>query len=209
MIRLKKSILKALLLESCLLLSFVWLGTGCTTVGRGVDSQMEALDLIDRGVGHLRDGELDRAAAAFATAWEIEPTSAALDGLGCVALRYGDARRAEELFRRATEHDPSYAEVWGNIALLYESRAESDESFEAFKLALKLTPASARIRNNFAALLFDARRWELAEAELLKAEVTEPHPVIVENLKFVKRKLINSQSGQQPKKRPRLRLMEN
>ena len=147
----------------------------------------EAARLVDQGTIRLRQGDLERARAAFEMAWELAGTAAALDGLGCVAFLEGDSGRAEELFVRAYQIDENYSNSLSNLALLYETNGLSDDARALYERALAEEPENVRARNNFAGYLADRGPKGRAEAgaarrELHRAAALVNHPLINDNI---------------------------
>lgn len=174
--------LQAILLQA-LLISL----SGCVAIGRESDrgAHGEAQVLINKGVAHLRERELDLAQASFDLAWELDESPAALDGLGCVAFLRGDQKRAESYLLAAIKFDPKYGAARANLALLYELSGARDRALELYSEALNLEPNNVTARNNFAVALIagGADNKGTATHELLKAEAIVSHPIISDNIK--------------------------
>ena len=145
-----------------------------------------ASSLIDQGVIELRQGALDRAAAAFLLSLEISPSAAALDGLGCVEFRRGSGAAAERYFIEALDLDPDYPAARGNLALLYEQDGYYAQSKQLFVSALAADPEDVRARNNYGAYLSD-EEGDLSGAhdEFLKAASLAKSAVIEENIRLI------------------------
>jgi tetratricopeptide (TPR) repeat protein len=115
----------------------------------------KAKDLINQGVYQLETGYPEQALATFEMSFEIYPHAEALDGIGCVYLYLNELEEAEEYFILATEFDPSYPTALGHLATIYEIRAYPDLANKYYLAALEQDPKDVRIRNNYAAFLFD------------------------------------------------------
>jgi len=152
-----------------------------------ITQQQRALELIDQGALHLRQGELDRAKAAFTVAKNLAPLPQALDGLGAAAFLAGDYAAAQRYFVGAYKLDPSYSEALANLAILYEALEFTKEAQILYRRAISENPENYRARNNFAASLYDHNKIELNEvrSELLRAEALVQHPLILDNLKII------------------------
>ena len=149
-------------------------------------SQQLGLELIDQGTVWLRAGELDRASGAYETAWQLAKLPAALDGMGCVAFRRGDARQAEALFIQAYQADHSYSAALANLALLYKQHGLSDAAKRLYIEAVQRNPKNYRARNNFGVLLSDIdTSAHAAKAELLRAAALKRDPLIESNLRSI------------------------
>ena len=156
--------------------------SGCSFLDQpGIHDRGQIEKLVDQGVGYMREGKLDEAEAAFKVALEIGNSAAALDGMGCVAFRRGETKRAEEFFWRAYEVDATYNNSLGNLALLYESQGLRLKALELYRRSLDLDPYNFRSRNNYAVFLADGDIPK-ARGELLKAKALAPHSVIKDNL---------------------------
>jgi Tfp pilus assembly protein PilF len=164
---------------------------GCTPLHSfDLEARQRALQLIDQGVGYLRSGDLDRAEASFKVSLNLVPNSAALDGLGCVALLSGHLDRAEQYFIKAYQSDPNYTYSLGNLALLYELVGDRETALKLYQRALTENPRAFQFQNNYAAFLHDylsvGDRRQSVRAELLKAEALVRHPIIQVNIDKVK-----------------------
>lgn len=150
------------------------------------DSEMRALSLIDQGVAALRQGDLDRAEAAFSVAAELNGSSAAYDGLGCVFFLRKDLGQAEKYFRHAIELDQQNSEALANLALLKEIQGLRPEAQKLYRLAIEVDPKNFRARNNFAGLISDyypgTQAKSPALAQLSRAEALVEHPLLVKNI---------------------------
>ena len=58
-------------------------------------------------------------------------------------------REAKFRFERAIAIDPSYANAWNNLAIVYEQTGEHDKARMAYEQALKLAPNDTIIRQNY------------------------------------------------------------
>jgi len=143
----------------------------------------QALQLVDQGTSHLREGKLRDAQVAFSMAEELAPIAPAVDGQGCVALLSGEFDRAESLFKRAYDMDSTYDQALGNLALLRDITGQHQEAKRLYDEAIEALPESVPARNNRAALEYDrgARKMEVVD-ELQKAGLIADHPVVRENL---------------------------
>lgn len=158
--------------------------TGCA-LSRSVPEERyrQALELVDQGTAHIRQGKLKEANLAFSTAEELAPLAAAVDGQGCVALLLGEFERAEGLFLRAYDMDETYDRALANLALLQDIRGSDEEAIKLYNRAIERLPELVTARNNRAALEYDrsGRKIEALQ-ELEKAKLIAEHPIISENL---------------------------
>jgi Flp pilus assembly protein TadD len=164
--------------------------TGCAMRKSVSDEQYnQAVQLVDQGVKLLRAQQFREAKVAFATAEELAPIAAAVDGLGCVALLEGDYKGAEKLFNRAYDMDATYDTALGNLALLMDITGRHERAKELYDTVIKKIPDNIGARNNRAALEYDrGERKIVVIEELEKAKLIAKHPVITENLNRLKSK---------------------
>jgi Tfp pilus assembly protein PilF len=148
-----------------------------------VDKHQDSLELIDQGTVLLRQGQLDRAQAAFAVAFQLVPCAAALDGLGAVAYARGEFIEAEKLFKSAINLDQNYGVALSNLALLYENQGLRTLAGKLYMRAEILEPRNIRLRNNFAG--FRTNQGDIAGARetLLEAAAISDNPIIEANVK--------------------------
>lgn len=143
----------------------------------------DALQLIDRGVGQLREGAMEEAEASFHLAAQISPLPEALDGLGCVAFRRGDMKTAAQLFRGALELDPRYDAALAHLALVAEEEGRLTDALKLYNATLESDPRNVRARNNLAVLLAaSAGDTEAARDHLIQARQLGNLPTVEHNL---------------------------
>lgn len=103
---------------------------------------------------------------------------------GMTALQAKQWEPAIEAFTKAAEIDPKQHVVWGQLAEAYvgwagtktgaEMEAVMQKAFEAYQKAMELNPNDAAYHNNYALALAKARKFEEAQAELVKAAQLDP-----------------------------------
>ncbi len=179
--------MNANILKLIAICSVMWACSGVRPKPADPRTQLAAQRIIDRGTAALRQGDLEGAAAAFRVSYDIHENPAALDGLGAVAYLEQNYSAAERYFIGAYNLDRNYFEALGNLALLYETMGLTAKAKEIYEFTLKRNPQDIRVRNNFAAFLFDKELdgRSRAHVELAKAEVLASHPLIEYNLNFV------------------------
>ena len=153
-------------------------------------------ELLKSGTRLLRAGawdDLDRAQAAFTLARSLRfDDPRAIDGLGCVAWRKGNAELAELYFQRALEIEPAYDRSLAHLALVAESRGHLRAANELLQRAVIMNPLNFHSRNNYAALIMktDRDKSSLAEAhrQLLQAYqlAGSEDPIVDGNLNLLK-----------------------
>ena len=154
------------------------------------EQQVRSWSLVERGIELLQQGSWDRSEAAFQVAFDLSPSAASLDGLGCIAMRRGHAAEAEHYFLSALEYDPEYARAMANLALLYEQEGLLAQAERFYRNSIEQDPADAHVRNNFASFLA-GHRYTLAgqreaRSELARAEILTAEPRIVKNMRRMK-----------------------
>ena len=110
-------------------------------------------------------GREDEAAQEYRqalAAWPDYPE--ALNNLGILHGRRGEAARAEELFTRAVSFSPGHVSGWMNLGHLYDQQGDPGAAVEAFRRAVTLRPEAAepRVRLGRALLRLGQREEALA-----------------------------------------------
>lgn len=186
----------------CLLVVCSQLLTGCFMSQTVSEERLkQALQLVDQGTTHLREGRLRDAQVAFSMAEELAPIAPAVDGQGCVSLLSGEFDRAETLFKRAYDMDSTYDHALANLALLKDITGKHEEAKKLYDDAIEALPEFVAARNNRAALEYDrgGRKIEVVE-ELQKAGLIADHPVIRENLARLGHPMSEPSKRAEPKK---------
>jgi tetratricopeptide (TPR) repeat protein len=121
---------------------------------RGVRSADDIDGLI---VGHrlMAAGEYELALREYLRAAGDQGLNAdVLSALGSANLRLGRLGQAEQLLRRATEEDQTFAPAWNNLGVVLMERGEIGEASRVFQTAFALDSGeSAEIRENLRAAL--------------------------------------------------------
>lgn len=167
----------------CLLTLVVALSGCFHSVGIPEERYQRAEELVEQGIGLLREERLDDAEASFSMAYDLAPLAAALDGQGCVALLRGEMELAEGFFRKAYESDRTYGEALANLAILMDITGRHREAMQLYTSYLEQYPDGVRARNNRAALEYDmggSKIW--VPQELAKAALLSEDSVIRDNL---------------------------
>ncbi len=86
--------------------------------------------------------------------------------LGEQALQAGDDRQAEQLLRRALDHDPRATEALNNLGTIYARRGDDSQARQMWRAALELDPDYVFPRCNLVTCLLDDGDLESAEAML-------------------------------------------
>jgi tetratricopeptide (TPR) repeat protein len=100
--------------------------------------------LMLRGIGFMRQNELDRAIADFGQAVRIHPTHArAYNGRGAAKSRKNDFDGAFADYNEAIRLDPNFARAYDNRGLVYRHRKDFDRAIADFSEAVRLDPKFA------------------------------------------------------------------
>ncbi len=81
-------------------------------------------------------------------------------------IRSGNWEAAKRHLRTAIEIDDSSAEVYEAMALVFQNTGEFEFAEENYKKSIKLDSKFSRVRNNYAAFLYQQRRYEEAAEQL-------------------------------------------
>lgn len=172
------------------LLMLLFLNSCSFIFERSEEDKLKALQLIDQGTLHLREGNLEDAKASFILSNDINESAAATDGLGCVSFMKQDYIEAEKLYIKAYRMEDNYFNSLANLALLYEQTHSKKEARKLYELAVNANPTNFKIRSNFGAFLYDnysknSDESALGKEELYKAKNILPAKIITDNIKLI------------------------
>lgn len=109
--------------------------------------------LIERGVFHMKQGNLDSAMNDFEQARRIKPDhDAAHANLGLIYLSQGKLTEAETYLNEARKLNPDSAEVLNNLGLLCAKQGRTEEAAAWFRQALERMPGHPEIERNLRVL---------------------------------------------------------
>jgi len=115
---------------------------------------------------HRQEFPIEAFAAAGAEKLE---TGDDFNTAGNQALDDGDAKKAEELYRKATDKEPSHNRAWNNLGRALRKQKRYDEARKAFDRQIEINPYDEYAYENRGSLLaFDLRLLEEGEKDLLK-----------------------------------------
>jgi tetratricopeptide (TPR) repeat protein len=134
------------------------------------------LALAGQRLGGQRAEAVEHARRNAAKAAELDSTLAApLTTLGAIAMDYQwQWREAEELFRRATQLNPSNGSAFARYARLLTLQGRHDEAIAQARHAETLAPTSVNVIVSVGHALFYARRYEEAARQIEKAIDHDP-----------------------------------
>lgn len=167
---------------SCFVLAFFVCACAVQRIAPSLEDQRTALALVDHGTSDLRAGRLGEAEAAFKVAFELALLPAALDGLGCVAVRRQHLDSAAEFFLAALRLNPQYTQALSNLAYVREEQRRGEEAEILYRKSIELSPANASTRNNYAVFLAERGRSTSAEQEFRSGYILSKSQKIWENL---------------------------
>lgn len=81
-------------------------------------------------------------------------------------IRSGQWEDAKRHLRKAIEIDDSSAEVFEAMALVFQNTGEIELAEENYKRSIKLDGSISRVKNNYAAFLYQQRRYKQAAKQL-------------------------------------------
>src|SRR5690606_17244864 len=79
--------------------------------------------------------------------------------LGIGHLQQGSTEKAKEPLRKALELDPSSAEAYSALAVVYQYEMEPKLADESYRKALALSQNDTRVLNNYGGFLFEQKRY--------------------------------------------------
>ena len=101
------------------------------------------------GRTHLLHGDLDRSAAAFERALEIDPFFVqALYGRGEVALEQGRREEALAWYMRSVRSDPAFASGYNALGVAYAQMGDLIRAREYWRKAVEVAPGHVNARQN-------------------------------------------------------------
>ena len=129
-----------------------------------------AAEHIDRGQEYYLQDDLEKAAAEFRAALELEPDNAAAHSyLGAVYDELGQSEQAIIELELAIELSPSYAGAHANLCTAYVRIGEIDKALAACQKAIQLDPTSALAHNSLGVVHLNQNNPDEAEREFKEA----------------------------------------
>ncbi|MGH7179943.1 MAG: tetratricopeptide repeat protein [Tepidisphaeraceae bacterium] len=128
------------------------------------------------GVGLMRKGKTDLAEQEFQDALRINPDFApALDSLGKIAFFHrNDPKRAEELYLRALNIAPYWAELNYDYGVLLERTGRVGAAIERYRIAAASDPDMPEARYNLGSALINLKQFDEAIFNLQQAVRIDP-----------------------------------
>lgn len=127
-------------------------------------------DLMAEAVRHHKAGRVDRARAFYLEYLTMRPDDAGGHHLfGLLSLQMGRSDEAAEMFRRAVELDPAFAEADNNLGNALQNTGDAAGALAAFRRAVKSDPGLFDAHYNLAGALRAAGCGEAAEEAYRRA----------------------------------------
>ena len=119
-------------------------------------------------------GELDRAAAEYGMAIELDPdyTKSYLN-LGAILAESGRTGEAADVFRRAVEIDPAYAAARVNLAIVLRQQGRPEEAISELRGVLEAEPRNAMAMTQLGVSLYKQGRTEEAKRTFEEAALCD------------------------------------
>jgi len=137
----------------------------------------QATTLIQSGFAAQNQGDLDRAIAFYQAALDCVPEHpTALQLMGLLARKRGDAPAAEDLMRRSLKMFPAQPHVWNNLGNVLDAQQRLDEALNCFERAISVDDSYADAHYNRARLLLLLKRFPEAQVAGWRAAELSPQP---------------------------------
>lgn len=131
---------------------------------------------LELGAEYHQRGALDRAAAEYRAAIEIEPENEkAHNNLGLVLVARGETQAGIESFRTSLRINPAQVETRNNLGNALAGDGQFDAAIEMFEKLLDTDPGNMAAHNNLATTLARAGRYQEAEGHLHLAIRIDPN----------------------------------
>ncbi|HKJ87955.1 MAG TPA: sulfotransferase, partial [Gammaproteobacteria bacterium] len=138
-------------------------------------SDLSATELVQQGLAHHQQGDLETAEGFYKRALEIEPGSFnALHFFGMAEFQKGEAEAAERLIEQSIELCPDSALFRYNNGQFLEHQGRDEEALWAYDLALTLDPTMAAALNEKGRIQHQAGHEAAAENAFREAIALAP-----------------------------------
>jgi tetratricopeptide (TPR) repeat protein len=138
-------------------------------------SMSKLSEILRRGLGHHRAGQLAQAEACYRQVLTLAPDHAdALHLLGLIAHQVGRHDAAADLIRRAIAGHPQNARFYSDLGAVLKAQGQLDGALAALRQAIALKPDLADAHINLSALLRDAGKLDEALAACRQAIALRP-----------------------------------
>jgi len=107
-------------------------------------------------------------------AWEETRAAERLFETAAEAHRNGDLAQAETLYRDILAHAPRHAPTLMQLGLLMQGKGKVEAAFDHFRMAARVEPGNASIRNALGQALLETGAAEEAQGEFLAAVKADP-----------------------------------
>lgn len=135
---------------------------------------------IDRGIKHLNQGQVDKAAEYFEKALALRPRHAeAHNNLGLALKDLGKPHEAEQRFKKALALKPGFVEAYSNLGLVLKIQGRYDEAIAWYRKAIELRPDFGDAYGNLANVYEQTNRMEAAKSTIERGLAVAPaHPFL-------------------------------
>ena len=147
--------------------------------------------LWQEGAARFRDGDLSRAAEVYAALAKAERKNPEVwMMLGVVSEKLGNAKAAEDAYRKAIALDPRYAEAYANLASALHKLGDKNQAIRCLQKAVTLNPGLSAAQLRLGGLLVEGGRYSEAETHLSPlAETADSDSLAVSLLAIAKHRL--------------------
>ncbi len=130
---------------------------------------------MQNAVAAYQAGRLDEAARFCDLILAAEPRNIdAINIRGALYMRRGEPRLALDLFTRAVEIQPDFAEAHNNRGVVLQELKRWDEALQSYERAIALAPTYVDALYNRGVVLGELKRWEEALQSYDRALAIEP-----------------------------------
>jgi tetratricopeptide (TPR) repeat protein len=138
--------------------------------------QAEAAKANNLGTALMNQQLLEKAAAKFADAYQLDPALVHAEVNRGIALVYLQKMpEAEQALKQAAAQDPKDPHIWYALGILYRIGAQYPEALESFQKVAALDPDDADTHYFLGSVLLELRQPEQALTEF---QTAQPHACI-------------------------------
>jgi Tfp pilus assembly protein PilF/peroxiredoxin len=142
---------------------------------RAAQGAPSAFTLYSLGTLYMKNGQPEKAKAAFQQALKVKPDFAqASNGLGALVAQGGNVPAAIALFRTALDSTPDYPDALNNLGYALLQTGQEQKAYELYQKALQLQPDFPEAFNNLG--IYFARQGDMARAETYFRQAVAKRP---------------------------------